>query len=142
MKVNVYDEKGEPIYDKVGELVCEAPSPSMPLYFWKDKDFKKYKEAYFEFYKNKNVWRHGDYVILHSKTQGVTFLGRSDSTLKIQGVRIGTSEIYNVVEEIKEIEDSLAVSKKYGDEEKLILFVKLKKVILLIPNWLKGSKEN
>ncbi|MEO0254510.1 MAG: acetoacetate--CoA ligase [candidate division WOR-3 bacterium] len=127
MKVSVYDEKGEPIYDKVGELVCEAPSPSMPLYFWGDKDFKKYRETYFEFFKNKNVWRHGDYVILHSETQGLTFLGRSDSTLKIQGVRIGTSEIYNVVEEIKEIEDSLAVSKKYGDEERLILFVKLKK---------------
>ncbi|MEO0303081.1 MAG: acetoacetate--CoA ligase, partial [candidate division WOR-3 bacterium] len=90
-------------------------------------DFKKYRETYFEFFKNKNVWRHGDYVILHSETQGLTFLGRSDSTLKIQGVKIGTSEIYNVVQEIKEIEDSLAVSKKYGDEERLILFVKLKK---------------
>ncbi len=127
MKVNVYDDKGEPIYDKVGELVCEAPSPSMPLYFWKDDNFKKYKESYFEFYKNKNVWRHGDYVILYSKTQGLTFLGRSDSTLKIQGVRIGTSEIYNTIENIREIEDSLAVSKKYGDEERLILFIKLKK---------------
>jgi len=127
MKVKVYDEEGNPVYDKIGELVCEAPSPSMPLYFWRDENFKKYRATYFEFYKNKNVWRHGDYVILHSKTQGLTFFGRSDATLKIAGVRIGTSEIYNVVEEFEEIEDSLAVPKKYGEEEKLILFVKLKK---------------
>jgi len=127
MKVKVYDEEGNPVYDKIGELVCEAPSPSMPLYFWGDENFKKYRATYFEFYKNKNVWRHGDYVILHSKTQGLTFFGRSDATLKIAGVRIGTSEIYNIVEEFEEIEDSLAVAKKYGEEEKLILFVKLKK---------------
>jgi acetoacetyl-CoA synthetase len=127
MKVKVYDEEGNPVHDKIGELVCEAPSPSMPLYFWGDESLKKYRETYFEFYKNKNVWRHGDYVILYSKTQGLTFFGRSDATLKIAGVRIGTSEIYNIVEEFKEVEDSLAVTKKYGEEEKLVLFVKLKK---------------
>ncbi len=127
MKVNIYDENGNPVIDEVGELVCEAPSPSMPLYFLNDPDFKKYKETYFEFYKNKNVWRHGDYVIFYSKTKGLKFFGRSDATLKIRGVRIGTSEIYNVLENVEEIEDSLAVSKKYKDEDEIILFVKMKK---------------
>ena len=127
MKVNVYDENGEPVIDQVGELVCEAPAPSMPLYFLNDPEFKKYKETYFEFYKNKNVWRHGDYVIFYSKTKGLKFFGRSDATIKIKGVRIGTSEIYNVLESVEEIEDTLAVSKKFRDEDEIILFVKMKK---------------
>ncbi|MEO0241292.1 MAG: acetoacetate--CoA ligase [candidate division WOR-3 bacterium] len=131
MKVKIYDEEGNEIIDKIGELVCEAPSPSMPLYFYNDPDFKKYRETYFEFYKNKNVWRHGDYAIFYSKTKGLKFFGRSDATLKIKGVRIGTSEIYNVLENIEEIEDSLATSKRYGDEEEIILFVKMKKGIKL-----------
>ncbi len=142
MKVKVYDEQGNPVYDKIGELVCEAPSPSMPLYFWGDKDFKKYRETYFEFYKNKNVWRHGDYVILYSKTQGLTFFGRSDATLKISGVRIGTSEIYNIVENMEEIADSLVVSKIYGDNERLILFVKLKENFKLTEELEEKIKKN
>lgn len=128
MKVFAYDENANPIFDQPGELVCEKPSPSMPIYFWGDKDFKKYRETYFEFYadKGKNVWRHGDYVIFHSKTGGITFLGRSDATLKISGVRIGTAEIYNVVEKLPEIADSLAISQDWKGDQRLILFVKLK----------------
>ncbi|MCS7119085.1 MAG: acetoacetate--CoA ligase [Archaeoglobaceae archaeon] len=128
MKVFAYDENANPVYDQPGELVCEMPSPSMPIYFWKDKDFKKYRETYFDFYaeKGKNVWRHGDYVIFHSKTGGITFLGRSDATLKISGVRIGTAEIYNVVEKLPEIADSLATSQDWKGDQRLILFVKLK----------------
>jgi acetoacetyl-CoA synthetase len=72
------------------------------------------------------VWRHGDYVIFHSKTGGITFLGRSDATLKISGVRIGTAEIYNVVEKLPEIADSLATSQEWKGDQRLILFVKLK----------------
>ncbi len=128
MKIASYDENGNPIFDKPGELVCEAPSPSMPIYFWNDPDYKKYRETYFEFYAHlgKNVWRHGDYIIIHSKTGGITFLGRSDATLKIAGVRIGTAEIYNVVERLPEIEDSLATSQEWKGDQRLILFVKLK----------------
>ncbi|HEX75024.1 MAG TPA: acetoacetate--CoA ligase [Dehalococcoidia bacterium] len=123
MKVNVYDEQGKPIVDREGELVCEAPAPSMPLYFWNDPDGKKYKEAYFEVYPN--VWRHGDYIIRHSDTGGFTFFGRSDSVLKPSGVRIGTAEIYNQVEELEEVADSLAIGQRWEGDQRIILFVKL-----------------
>jgi acetoacetyl-CoA synthetase len=127
MKINVYDEDGMPIVDAMGELVCEAPAPSMPLYFWNDPGDQRYREAYFEYYKpkGKNVWRHGDYVIIHSKTGGLTFVGRSDAVIKVSGVRVGTSEIYNVVEKLPEIADSLAVGQNLGEDQRIILFVKL-----------------
>ncbi|MDW8045515.1 MAG: acetoacetate--CoA ligase [Nitrososphaerota archaeon] len=128
MKVEAYDEKGNPIYDKPGELVCELPSPSMPIYFWNDPDNKKYLETYFEFYRpmNKNVWRHGDWITIHSDTKGVTIHGRSDATIKPSGVRIGTSEIYRVVEELPEVADSLAVGQNWQGDQRIILFVKLR----------------
>ena len=128
MKVKAYDEKGNPIIDQQGELVCEVPAPSMPLYFWNDPGNKKYLEAYFEFYKpvGKNVWRHGDFVMIHSDTGGITIYGRSDATLKPSGVRIGTAEIYNIVEKFPEIEDSLAVGQYWKGDQRIILFVKLK----------------
>jgi len=126
MKVNAYDEKGNSVRDREAELVCEAPSPSMPIYFWNDPENKKYIEAYFSYYKGiKNVWRHGDLIIYHSDTGGITILGRSDFTLKPSGVRIGPAEIYRVVEKFKEIADSLAVGQKWKDNERIILFVKM-----------------
>ena len=127
MKINVYDENGRPIVDALGELICEMPAPSMPLYFWDDPDNRKYLEAYFEYYRSKgrNVWRHGDYVMLHSDTGGITFYGRSDAVMKISGVRIGTSEIYNVLGRMPEVSDSLAVAQSWGDDQRIILFVKL-----------------
>ncbi|MEM3704230.1 MAG: acetoacetate--CoA ligase, partial [Candidatus Bathyarchaeia archaeon] len=127
MKIKAYDEKGEPIWDKEGELVCEAPAPSMPLYFWNDPNNEKYLDAYFRFYTNKRVWRHGDYVIFHSDTGGITFLGRSDAVLKPSGVRIGTAEIYNIVEKLPEIADSLAVGQNWKGDQRIILFIKLNK---------------
>jgi acetoacetyl-CoA synthetase len=123
MKVKAYDEKGQPVYDRQGELVCEAPSPSMPLYFWDDPDGEKYRNAYFNFYPG--VWRHGDYIVMHSDTGGITFYGRSDSVLKPSGVRIGTAEIYNVVERLPEVADSLAVGQNWEGDQRVILFVKL-----------------
>ncbi|MBE0478682.1 acetoacetate--CoA ligase [Candidatus Aerophobetes bacterium] len=123
MKIKVYDEKGEPVVDKQGELVCEAPAPCMPLYFWNDATGEKYKEAYFSVYPD--VWRHGDYVIIHSDTGGITFLGRSDYTLKPSGVRIGTAEIYNQVEKLEEIADSLVIGQEWQADQRIILFVKL-----------------
>jgi len=125
MKVKAYDEKGNPIVDQQGELVCEAPSPSMPLYFWNDPNNEKYKEAYFSFYPNKNVWRHGDSIVIHRDTGGITFFGRSDAVLKPSGVRIGTAEIYNVVEKIEGIADSVAVGQNWKGDQRVILFVKL-----------------
>ena len=111
MKVKAYDENGKPVWDQQAELVCEAPAPSMPLYFWNDPKGEKYRSAYFETYPK--VWRHGDYVVFHSDTGGVTFYGRSDAVLKPSGVRIGTAEIYNVVEKLEEIADSLAIGQNW-----------------------------
>jgi acetoacetyl-CoA synthetase len=123
MKIECYDPEGRPIRDEVGELVCEAPAPSMPLYFWDDPDGSRYQAAYFDVYPG--VWRHGDYVRFDSETGGVTFFGRSDAVLKPSGVRIGTAEIYNVVETLPEIADSLAIGQDWQGDQRIILFVKL-----------------
>ncbi|UCE15124.1 MAG: acetoacetate--CoA ligase [Candidatus Heimdallarchaeota archaeon] len=127
MKVEAFDEEAEAVRDQLAELVVENPFPSAPLYFWDDPDNKKYEHAYFTFFKPKGkiVWRHGDYIIIHSETGGMTVFGRSDSVLKPSGVRIGTSEIYNIVESLPEIEDSLAIGQSWKGDQRVILFVKL-----------------
>ncbi len=123
MKIKSYDEKAQPIFDDQGELVCEAPAPSMPLYFWNDPDGAKYHNAYFNVYPN--IWRHGDYVLIHADTGGITFYGRSDAVLKPSGVRIGTAEIYAQMEKLSELADSLAIGQNYQGDQRVILFVKL-----------------
>ncbi|MGQ9506430.1 MAG: acetoacetate--CoA ligase [Candidatus Bathycorpusculaceae bacterium] len=123
MKIKAYDEKGNPVFDREAELVCEAPAPSMPLYFWNDSDGKKYRDAYFSFYPN--VWRHGDWILIHSDTGGITFLGRSDFTLKPSGVRIGPAEIYRVVEKFEEIADCVVAGQDWKGDQRIILFLKL-----------------
>ncbi|MBY9013193.1 MAG: acetoacetate--CoA ligase [Candidatus Lokiarchaeota archaeon] len=128
MKVESYSGKAEPIEDEQAELVCEAPAPSMPIYFWgDDENMTKYKAAYFDYYKDvgKRVWRHGDYIVIHSDTGGITFWGRSDAVLKPSGVRIGTAEIYNVIEQLPEIADSLVIGQKWGGDIRIIMFVLL-----------------
>lgn len=124
MKVNCYDENGRTLRDEQGELVCEAPSPSMPISFWNDPTGNRYLDAYFRVYPN--IWHHGDYIVIHSDTGGVTFYGRSDAVLKPSGVRIGTAEIYNQVQKIDSIEDSLAIGQQYHDNQRIVLFVKMK----------------
>ncbi|KPK92112.1 MAG: acetoacetyl-CoA synthetase [Deltaproteobacteria bacterium SM23_61] len=124
MKVKAYDEKGNPVYDQQAELVCEASAPSMPLYFWNDPSGEKYKSAYFEVYPG--VWRHGDYIVMHQDTGGITFYGRSDSVLKPSGVRIGTAEIYNVVDKFGEVADSLVIGQNYKGDQRILLFVQLR----------------
>ncbi len=123
MKVAIFNEKGRPILNEPGELVCLAASPSMPLYFWNDPDGKKYKSAYFDVFPG--VWRHGDYAKI-TYTGGAVIYGRSDATLNPGGVRIGTADIYRVVETIDEVVDSLAVGQKWKGDERIILFVKLR----------------
>ncbi len=123
MKIKAYNESGNQVVDRQGELVCEAPAPSMPLYFWDDADFTKYRSAYFNHFPK--VWRHGDWVLFHGDSGGITFLGRSDFTLKPSGVRIGPAEIYNVVENIEGIADSMAVGQDWKGDQRIILFVKL-----------------
>jgi acetoacetyl-CoA synthetase len=125
MKVKAYDEGGNAIRDQQGELVCEAPAPSMPLYFWNDPDHQKYRNAYFTFYPDANVWRHGDYIVMHGDTGGISFYGRSDTVLKPAGVRIGTAEIYNIVEELEEVADSVAIGQDWQGDQRIILFVRV-----------------
>ncbi len=124
MKINCYDENGRPLKDEQGELVCEAPSPSMPVGFWDDPDGSRYLDAYFRVYPG--IWHHGDYIVIHSDTGGITYYGRSDAVLKPSGVRIGTSEIYNQVQKIDSIEDSLAIGQEYHGNQRIVLFVKMK----------------
>ncbi len=123
MRVEAYDEEGNPVLDRQAELVCRAPSPSMPLYFWNDPTGEKYRDAYFSVYPN--VWRHGDWIMIHSDTGGITFLGRSDFTLKPSGVRIGPAEIYTIVERLEEVADSLVTGQDWKKDQRVILFVKL-----------------
>jgi acetoacetyl-CoA synthetase len=123
MKIKAYNDAGEPVYDEQGELVCEKPAPSMPLYFWDDPDGSKYRRAYFDVFPG--VWRHGDYVLFHGDTGGVTFYGRSDAVLKPSGVRIGTAEIYAQMEKLPELVDSLAIGQTHEGDQRVILFVKL-----------------
>lgn len=123
MKVKAYDEKGNAVYDTQAELVCEAPAPSMPIYFLNDPDYTRYKDAYFGVYPG--VWRHGDYVEFYSDTHGVTFFGRSDAILKPSGVRIGTAEIYNILDNFPEVADSVVIGQNWENDQRIILFVKL-----------------
>lgn len=123
MKIECYDENGKPVRDTQGELVCEIPEPSMPIYFANDPDGQRYLNAYFRVYPG--IWHHGDYVQFNSATGGVTYFGRSDSVLKPSGVRIGTAEIYNIVEKLPEVQDSLAIGQQYHDDQRILLFVQL-----------------
>jgi acetoacetyl-CoA synthetase len=122
MKVEAFDENGQPVIGRQGELVCTAPAPSMPIYFWDDPDGRKYRDAYFDVYPG--IWRHGDYIEVNDHG-GVTIYGRSDATLNPGGVRIGTAEIYRQVEMLEEIEDSLVVGQEWKNDVRVILFVKM-----------------
>jgi len=122
MKVMAFDEDGKSVINQQGELVCAAPFPSMPIYFWSDPNGKKYHDAYFDVYPN--VWRHGDYIVINEQG-GVTIYGRSDATLNPGGVRIGTAEIYRQVDRLKEIEDSVVVGQDWKNDVRVILFVKM-----------------
>ena len=122
MKVEVFDPQGNPVRNQKGELVCTAPSPSMPLYFWNDESNERYHSAYFDVYPG--VWRHGDYAEI-TENNGVVIYGRSDATLNPGGVRIGTAEIYRQVDALDEVADSLVVGQKWQGDVRVILFVKL-----------------
>ena len=120
-----YDDNGKPVVDELGEMVIDKPMPSMPVYFWNDKGNKKYKASYFEHYPGK--WRHGDFIKINSKTDGVIIYGRSDATLNRHGIRIGTSEIYRAVDKIQEVEDSLIINLELEEGKHYMpLFVKMK----------------
>ncbi|MBM3610582.1 MAG: acetoacetate--CoA ligase [Alphaproteobacteria bacterium] len=123
MAVEIFDDEGSPVLQEKGELVCTKPFPSMPIYFWKDEDRKKYHNAYFARYPN--IWCHGDFA---EKTEhdGFVIYGRSDTVLNPGGVRIGTAEIYRQVEKVDTILESIVVGQNTGDDVRIILFVKLR----------------
>jgi len=122
MDVDIFDEKGNSIKNKKGELVCKKPFPSMPLKFWNDEGDKKYKDAYFEKYQN--IWHHGDYAEMKDNG-GFIIYGRSDATLNPGGVRLGTAEIYSEVEKFDEIKEALVVGQSWNNDIRIILFVVL-----------------
>ena len=138
MDVDIYDDKGKTLDKQKGELVCRTTFPSKPMYFFDDKNNKKYFNAYFSKYKN--VWHHGDYA-KKKKKKGYIIYGRSDATLNSGGVRIGTSEIYRVVENINNIRECLAVDFKVQNDTKVILFIKIDNNITL-NNSLKDNIRN
>ena len=128
MKVESFDENGRNSLNRKGELVCTAPVPCMPLYFWDDPDNVKYTSEYFSLFPG--VWRHGDFIEINDHG-GVIIYGRSDATLNPRGVRIGTSEIYRQLERFHEIEDSVIISQEWKNVIRSILFVKMAKDYVL-----------
>lgn len=123
MKVQSFDEDGTISENDKGELVCTLPFPSMPIYFLNDKDYKKYFNSYFDTFRG--IWRHGDFIKI-TRNGGVIVYGRSDATLNPGGIRIGTAEIYRIVEGIPKVTDSLVVGKQENGDVKVILFVVIK----------------
>ena len=124
MDTAVFSEKGKSILNKKGELICKSAFPSMPLKFWNDPGKNKYKKAYFS--KFRNIWYHGDYAERKNNGSYVIY-GRSDATLNPGGVRLGTAEIYSVVEKFKEVRESIVVGQSWDNDVRIILFVVLSK---------------
>ncbi len=122
MNVKIFNANGQAVKNEIGELVCTAPFPSMPLYFWNDSNGEQYRQAYFE--KFSGVWAHGDYAKL-TEQEGLIIYGRSDATLNPGGIRIGTAEIYRQVEKFPAVHSCLATSYLLPSGEIIILFVTL-----------------
>ncbi len=137
LDVDIFNDKGKPIKNKKGEFVCKNPFPSMPIKFWNDSKGSKYKNAYFNRYKN--VWHHGDYAEI-KQSGGFVIHGRSDTTLNPGGVRLGTAEIYSEVEKFKEIKESIVVGQSWDNDIRIILFIVMIKKHMLTENLLSRLK--
>lgn len=122
MKMEIFNDRGESVRGEKGELVCTAPFPSMPVSFWDDPGDAKYRAAYFERFPG--VWCHGDYAEL-TEHDGVIIYGRSDAVLNPGGVRIGTAEIYRIVEQFEEVTESIAVGQEWQGDVRVVLFLRL-----------------
>lgn len=139
MNVKIFNDAGNPVIDEKGELVCTAPFPSMPIYFWNDSEGKKYQQAYFD--KFPNVWTHGDYAEINDHG-GAVIYGRSDAILNPGGIRIGTAEIYQQLEQIHEILEGLAIGQAWAGSERIILFVVLRDELQLNTAIIKKIKDS
>lgn len=123
MAIDVFDDEGQPCSPgEKGELVCTEPFPSMPLQFWNDPDDERYRAAYFERFDD--VWAHGDYAAW-TDNGGMVIYGRSDATLNASGVRIGTAEIYRVVEQHDAVAEAIAIAQEWDNDTRIVLFVKM-----------------
>jgi acetoacetyl-CoA synthetase len=122
--LEAWDEAGQAVWQTVGEMVIRKPLPCMPVYFWNDPGFAKYRASYFEQYPG--IWRHGDWIEITAE-DGLVIHGRSDTTLNRQGVRIGTAEIYQALDGIRDLQDALIVNLEWEDGEHFMpLFVRLR----------------
>ncbi len=137
MDVLIYNEKGKKLNQRKGELVCKSSFPSKPLFFWKDKNNTKFIKTYFN--KFKNIWYHGDFAS-KTKNDGFIIYGRSDATLNSGGIRIGTAELYRVVENFNNVSECVAVEQKYKNDTRVILFIKLQDKKNLNLNIIKNIK--
>ncbi|TDX28967.1 acetoacetyl-CoA synthetase [Modicisalibacter xianhensis] len=122
MAVDVFDDNGRPLREEKGELVCTRPFPSMPIGFWNDPDNERYRDAYFSTFPG--IWAHGDYAEITAE-DGLIIHGRSDAVLNPGGVRIGTAEIYRQVEKVEGVLESLCIGQEWGDDIRVVLFVRL-----------------
>ena len=138
MDVAIYNDKGKEVNNLKGELICKTSFPSKPLFFWNDKNNIKLYKAYFN--KFPNVWHQGDYAMF-TKKDGYIIYGRSDATLNAGGVRIGTAELYRVVENINNVIECVAVEQKYNNDTRVLLFVKLNESIQLDKSFIKNIKD-
>ncbi|OWK15460.1 AACS [Cervus elaphus hippelaphus] len=162
MAVEAWNEQGKAVWGESGELVCTKPLPCQPTHFWNDENGSKYRKAYFSKFPGQGpllehhqpraqvyaashtggVWAHGDYCRINPKTGGIVMLGRSDGTLNPNGVRFGSSEIYNIVEAFEEVLDSLCVPQYNKDgEERVILFLKMASGHTFRPDLVKRIRE-
>jgi acetoacetyl-CoA synthetase len=122
MDVDVFDGNGKPCKGEKGELVCKRSFPSMPVYFWNDPERARYRQAYFSRFDN--IWCQGDFAAITSHG-GIVIYGRSDAVLKPGGVRLGTAEIYQQVEKIDEILESVVVGQEWQGDMRVVLFIRL-----------------
>ncbi|KAI9216780.1 acetoacetyl-CoA synthetase-like protein [Blastocladiella britannica] len=125
MRIEAWDDNAQPLFGASGDLVCTRSFPCMPVYFWNDPNMEKYTKAYFEQFPKQGIWAHGDFVFVNPNTAGVVMLGRSDGTLNPSGVRFGSAELYNIIEQFPEVADSLVVGQKVGDDERVIMFLQM-----------------
>ena len=143
MKVEIFNQAGQPTDLEPGELVCSQAFPSMPVKFWSDPDGSRYQDAYFNHFPG--VWRHGDWARLTSNG-GMIIYGRSDTTLNPGGVRIGTAEIYRQVEQREEVLEAIVVGQEWEDDVRIVLFLRLKEGLTLdealIRDIRNGIREN
>ena len=137
MAVDVWDDDGKPVRGEKGELVCTRAFPSMPVMFWNDAGGEKYHAAYFDRFDN--VWCHGDFAEW-TEHGGMIIHGRSDATLNPGGVRIGTAEIYNQVEQLPEIVEAICIGQDFDNDVRVVLFVKLAAGVALDENLEKKIK--